>query len=104
MSRGLAVYRILMRTVNNVFKDDDTAIQLARRDIRSQFTANRLASGPELDGMFAAGEEAASFLRSCVVQARLNDRGNYEMKIEKHHTGAVAEEAAIRPPRPPLDK
>ena len=30
------------------------------------------------------------------MQAKLNERGNYEMRLEPHHADAVAEEAAIR--------
>lgn len=99
------------------------------------------------------GEEAADFIRTYVVQARLNERGNYgvlprrcckmtilltlltsglagmlsfntlctwvsldrvpmlivltsvlcstAMQLEEHHSDTVAEEAALRPPRPP---
>ena len=58
------------------------------------------ATGEAARQLLADAEEAASFLRTYVVQARLNERGNYRMTVQPHHADTVAEEAALRGPRP----
>ena len=89
-----------------------------------------------IEMLCAEGRDAADFLMQNVVQAQLNDRGNYggcthlyhlqlqwgadssyvlelvcmsargclggaAMTVEQQHVGSVAEEAALRPDRPP---
>lgn len=49
----------------------------------------------------AEAAEAADFIGSYVVQAALNDRGNYTMTVQPEHTGALAEpvEPGMKLPR-----
>lgn len=71
--------------------------QNARREIRSKFQASAAEQDHgRLKQLLGEGREAADFIRTFVVQAKLNKRGNYEMKVEKHHANTEAEEAAIR--------
>lgn len=72
-------------------------IQNSKLELRSKFEANRrVADSGAVKKLLAEGEEAASFIKTFVVQAKLNDRGNYEMKVQPHHADATAEEAALR--------
>jgi len=72
-------------------------LQQSRRELRSKFEANKSVSDQAAQNkLLAEGEEAASFIRTFVVQAKLNERGNFQMKPEPHHADTVAEEAALR--------
>ncbi|KAL3146600.1 hypothetical protein ABBQ32_000835 [Trebouxia sp. C0010 RCD-2024] len=94
---GLSVYRLCLRSVQQSFKGDHFMLQSSRKELRSKFEANRLVSDTTaVKKLLAEGEEAASFIKTFVVQAKLNERGNFEMKVEPHHANATAEEAAIR--------
>ena len=42
--------------------------------------------------------DAAQFIRDFVVQAQMNERGNFAMKPEAHHAGMEAEDTVL-PPR-----
>lgn len=81
------------------FRGDTVTLTASRKELRARFDESRLSSlgtQQEIDQALADAAEAADFLRTFVVQAKLNERGNYEMKLEPHHADAVAEEAAIR--------
>ncbi|CAK0779825.1 hypothetical protein CVIRNUC_004863 [Coccomyxa viridis] len=83
------------------FRDDDFMQQSARNEVRSKFEASAGVSDPAaVDKLCAEGRDAAKFLTQYVVQAELNERGNYAMSVEPHHTDSVAEEAALRPGKP----
>ena len=82
------------------FCGDTVTLTASRKELRARFDETRRSSGAlgaqEIDQALADAAEAADFLRTFVVQAKLNERGNYEMKLESHHADTVAEEAAIR--------
>ena len=86
------------------FRGDTVTLNASRKELRARFDESRASlAGQEqqqqqeqIDQALADAAEAADFLRTFVVQARLNERGNYEMKLEPHHADTVAEEAAIR--------
>lgn len=88
----------------SAFRGDTATLKASRKELRARFDDSRatLAGGggqqhqEQIDQALADAAEAADFLRTFVVQAKLNERGNYEMKLEPHHADAVAEEAAIR--------
>ncbi|KAK9826730.1 hypothetical protein WJX81_002385 [Elliptochloris bilobata] len=99
-SRPLAVYRLLLRSVNKAFRNDDEMLLKSAQEIRSRYQAAASETDPAaVARLCAEGEEAADFIRTYVVQARLNERGNYAMQVEEHHADTIAEEAALRPPR-----
>ena len=88
--------------LDSAFRGDTVTLNASRKELRARFDENRasLSSGgqqqEQIDQALADAAEAADFLRTFVVQAKLNERGNYEMKLEPHHADTVAEEAAIR--------
>ncbi len=96
------------QNTNSAFRGDTVTLTASRKELRARFDESRrstsLGGGSEqqqqqqeqIDQALADAAEAADFLRTFVVQAKLNERGNYEMKLEPHHADAVAEEAAIR--------
>lgn len=85
------------------FRGDTVTLNASRTELRARFDESRASLSSagvqqqeQIDQALADAAEAADFLRTFVVQAKLNERGNYEMKLEPHHADAVAEEAAIR--------
>ncbi|CAL5221847.1 g4107 [Coccomyxa viridis] len=99
--QSLSVYREFLRSIKQAFKNDEFMQQTARNEVRTKFQGSSGVTDPaEIDKLCAEGRDAARFLTQYVVQAELNERGNYAMSVEPHHTDAVAEEAALRPDRP----
>ncbi|KAK9914943.1 hypothetical protein WJX75_002676 [Coccomyxa subellipsoidea] len=73
----------------------------ARQEVRTRFKSAAGVTEPEeIEKLCAEGRDAANFLGQYVVQAQLNERGNFAMSVEPHHTETVAEEAALRPDKP----
>lgn len=71
----------------------------SKSELRSKFDQATGADGDAATSAVADAHEAADFLRTYVVQAQLNERGNYRMTVEEHHVDTVAEEGEIRGPR-----
>eukprot|EP00897_Mesotaenium_endlicherianum_P010439 jgi/Mesen1/9423/ME000618S08812 len=89
---GVIAFRRLLRAQRVIFKGDDFARSEAMKAIRSGFDENRHVSDPqEIQRLAGEAHEAAEFLRLNVVQAKLNSQGNYEMKLQEEHAGAVAQ-------------
>ena len=53
--------------------------------MRNNFNANAQATGDELDAALLGIDEAHEMLTMNFVQGTLNERGNYEVTIEKDH-------------------
>jgi len=50
----------------------------SRKQIRDEFEAHRnVGAGEELDNLFKKAQEAIEFMKVNIVQAKLNERGNY---------------------------
>lgn len=96
---ALAAYRDVLRAARQAFKNDAHALAASRAELRGKFNEAADAQGDAAAAAVADAHEAADFLRTYVVQAELNERGNYAMTVEKHHVDAVAEEGEIRGPR-----
>ncbi|KAI1280870.1 Complex III assembly factor LYRM7 [Halotydeus destructor] len=77
----LACYKALMKTRQNTFKGDEEALQTLKDKIRVEFENNKDVKSGEVEQLLKSGWEAENFLRTSVVQAKLNERGNYEV----HH-------------------
>ncbi|GAQ77757.1 hypothetical protein KFL_000030350 [Klebsormidium nitens] len=101
---ALAGFRHLLRAQRKSFAGDSVMQAGAVKEIRSHFEKNRDASDPEEVQKLVAGcYDAADFLSTFVVQAELNDRGNYEMKLQPEHAEKVAEDVGTAPTmRPPI--
>ncbi|KAK9829909.1 hypothetical protein WJX72_008604 [[Myrmecia] bisecta] len=93
MSKALDVYRTLLRSITTAFRGDASMLESARQEIRSKFKeAASLTDQQEISRRFAEGEEAADFIRTYVVQAKLNERGNFAMQVQPEHADTTAEE------------
>lgn len=74
-----SVMRRLIRARRFAFKGDEELLRTAQAAIRGHFQTNRDASPEKLPKMLKEAEDAIEFLRNNVVQAPLNDRGNYQV-------------------------
>ncbi|KAK9864299.1 hypothetical protein WJX84_004057 [Apatococcus fuscideae] len=97
----LAAYRVLLRSITAAFKGDAFMLRQSKLEVRHKYQeASSLTDAAEVQKRVAEAKEAADFIRTNVVQAKLNGRGNFAMHVEEHHADSTAEEAAIRPNRP----
>ena len=68
----------------------------ARAEIRGKFEESRALADPEaIWRLVAESRDAADFIRDYVVQAQLNERGNYAMKVQPHHAGTEVQDTVL---------
>eukprot|EP01138_Halocafeteria_seosinensis_P012070 gb/GECG01012336.1/.p1 GENE.gb/GECG01012336.1/~~gb/GECG01012336.1/.p1 ORF type:complete len:148 (+),score=23.00 gb/GECG01012336.1/:1-444(+) len=83
-----AGYRRLLRVCHRKFQGDEYAFRIARQEARNQIDQNKHVNDPEMIWQLVQGfDEAAEFLAANVAQGRLNERGNYEMKVNEEELG-----------------
>lgn len=74
------------------FRGDPVMLPAARVEIRERFEEGRTASeASDVDRRISDANDAAEFIRGFVVQARPNERGNLELKLEPQHANKQAE-------------
>ncbi|KAM3574156.1 hypothetical protein VYU27_003875 [Nannochloropsis oceanica] len=79
----LGGYRRLLRLRLQVFVGDQYAIDQARLQLRAEFLKHRHVQNPdELNGLIAGIREVEEMFSENIVQARLNDAGNYEVNLK----------------------
>lgn len=77
----------------------------AQREIRQQFEQNKDVSDPtQITELLAAGNETAEFIATSIVQAKVNDRGHYEVALEDRHADADLEPVVPGMKLPKADK
>ncbi|XP_010545016.2 PREDICTED: mitochondrial zinc maintenance protein 1, mitochondrial [Tarenaya hassleriana] len=94
MARGeaLIAYRALLRATRKSFAGDTEMLSASAAEIRKKFEENRnVSSESDIPRLLEEAREAAHFISTMIVQARLNDRGGYEVKASKEHAGATLE-------------
>ncbi|CAA6662044.1 unnamed protein product [Spirodela intermedia] len=72
----LSAYRTLLRATRKTFAEDTLMLTQSAMEVRKKFEENR---------------EAAQFISTMIVQAKLNSRGGFEVKPSKEHAGATLE-------------
>ena len=77
-NEAVRVFRSLLRTRRQCFAGDRDMLAASAKQIREEFDANRnVASGEELDNLISKAREGIEFMKVNIVQAKLNERGNY---------------------------
>ncbi|XVE73328.1 hypothetical protein DITRI_Ditri11bG0108800 [Diplodiscus trichospermus] len=92
MVRGevLSAYRALLRATRKSFAGDTLMLNASATEVRKKFDANRhVTSEPDIQRLLEEACEASHFISTMIVQAKLNDRGGYEVKPSKGHAGAT---------------
>ena len=77
-----AAYKSLHRARQSVFKNDNVALEAAKYKIREEFRKNAGEKDPvKIAELAKIAEETAVILRKTVVQAVMNENGNYKLNI-----------------------
>ncbi|KAJ6723426.1 COMPLEX III ASSEMBLY FACTOR LYRM7 [Salix koriyanagi] len=89
---ALSAYRALLRATRKSFTGDSLMLKASASEVRKKFEENRDASSEtEIQKLLEEAREASDFVATMIVQAKLNDRGGYEVKPDKDHAGATLE-------------
>ena len=79
---SLGAFRTLLRAAKETFQSDAIAIKRCRDEARRHFFLNSQETDSEkIKALVAEAFDAATFLKESVVQAKLNSKGVYEMKV-----------------------
>lgn len=79
MLRG---YRKLLRSSRKLFANDTEALAGASKELRAQFEKHRyVTDAVELDALVKDIDDVFEMMEVNLVQARLNERGNYEVGL-----------------------
>ncbi|XP_073143718.1 mitochondrial zinc maintenance protein 1, mitochondrial [Henckelia pumila] len=91
-SEALSAYRAVLRATRRTFAGDTLMLRESASEVRKKFEENRhVTSAADLQRLLEEAREASHFISNMIVQAKLNDRGGYEVKPEKDHAGATLE-------------
>jgi len=83
---ALQLYKHLLRTRAMVFANDPIALEITRQKIREGYDKNRsLTEEKDIRKNIQNGYDVILVLKTEVVQAPINDRGNYEVKVRDEH-------------------
>lgn len=73
--------RRLVTAMHNAFKGDDALLSAGRATLREHLSKNANAKPDKIPDLVQEMDTAATFLRTNVVQAQLNQRGNYAVDV-----------------------
>lgn len=80
VNEARSLFRSLLRVRRKAFEGDEVMAVAAALQIRHEFEVNRNVTDPDtLRLCMTKAREAVDFISMNVVQAKLNDRGNYGM-------------------------
>ena len=80
--RGVQAYRRLLRSVQKAFGNDKFALNNARIELKKEFVKSKnVVNNNELTELYKGVDEVDDMLNFHLVQASLNQRGNYGMNI-----------------------
>ncbi|CAF2264060.1 hypothetical protein BRARA_D00053 [Brassica rapa] len=89
---ALIAYRALLRATRKSFAGDTEMLKASASEIRKKFEENRhVASDSDIPRLLEEAREATEFISTMIVQAKLNERGGYEVKASQEHAGATLE-------------
>ncbi|KAJ1454134.1 hypothetical protein M885DRAFT_618376 [Pelagophyceae sp. CCMP2097] len=92
--QGLSAFRRLMRARAQLFKNDELALFESRMKLREEFSAQReVSEAAELVELFKGVDEIEDLLKNNIVQGKINERGNVEVKLAARNEA----EARMRP-------
>ncbi|GAB2290478.1 hypothetical protein Dimus_024755 [Dionaea muscipula] len=88
----LRAYREVLRATRKSFAGDTQMLKASVIEARSKFEENRhVDSESDIQRLLGDAREASQFISTMIVQARLNDRGGYEIRPGIEHAGATLE-------------
>ncbi|KAL3644763.1 hypothetical protein CASFOL_009943 [Castilleja foliolosa] len=91
-TEAIQVFRTVLRATRKTFAGDALMLRESASEVRKKFEENRHVTSPaDLSRLLEEAREASQFISTMIVQAKLNERGGYEVKPEKVHIGATLE-------------
>ncbi|CAI9767825.1 unnamed protein product [Fraxinus pennsylvanica] len=91
-NEALCAYRAVLRATRKAFAGDTLMLRESAAEVRKKFEENRhVTSSADLQRLLEEAREASQFISTMIVQAKLNERGGYEVKPSKEHAGATLE-------------
>jgi hypothetical protein len=95
----LQSYKTMLFTIRSVFRGDKEAIYQASQQARIAYLKNQHEANVEnVQNLLLEASDAMEFLRTNIVQAKLNEQGNYEMKLHSI-SNDPAEQISISAPQ-----
>ncbi|KAL1197848.1 hypothetical protein V5N11_027493 [Cardamine amara subsp. amara] len=89
---ALIVYRALLRATRKSFAGDSEMLKASASEIRKKFEENRhVASNSDIPRLLEEARDTVQFISTKIVQAKINERGGYEMKASQEHAGFTLE-------------
>lgn len=86
MATARGAYRALLKAQRQLFGGDVEALALAKTQTRAEFMRHSAEQDAATVGrLLDDAMETAQFMRTSIVQGRLNDKGNYEVTPEARH-------------------
>ncbi|KAI2504430.1 hypothetical protein MHU86_10019 [Fragilaria crotonensis] len=96
--RAISGYRRLFRARNKLFQGDIRALAESKIAIRAEFEKNRVVSDPHhLEGLLVMIDEAEDMMLHGIVQGKLNEHGNYEVKVKAEHADSGGPVTTVEP-------
>ncbi|KAF2315012.1 hypothetical protein GH714_037553 [Hevea brasiliensis] len=84
--------RALLRATRKSFAGDSVMLNASASEVRKKFEENcHVTSQTEIQRLLEEASEASDFISTMIVQAKLNERGGYEVKLGQDHAGATLE-------------
>ncbi|CAI9105427.1 OLC1v1004345C1 [Oldenlandia corymbosa var. corymbosa] len=91
-AEALRAYRAVLKATRKSFAGDTVMLNGSAQEVRKKFEENRhVTSDSDVQRMLDEAREAAHFISTMIVQAKLSDRGGYEVKLDKEHADATLE-------------
>ncbi|KMT05994.1 hypothetical protein BVRB_7g164810 [Beta vulgaris subsp. vulgaris] len=88
----LQAYREVLKATRKSFAGDTQMLKASAKEVRTKFEDNRKVTDElDIQKLINDAREASHFVSTMIVQAKLNDRGGYEVKPSTEHAGATLE-------------
>ncbi|RZC80751.1 hypothetical protein C5167_043305 [Papaver somniferum] len=88
----LNAYRLVLRSTRKSFKGDTLMLNESAAEVRKRFEENRhVNSDAEIKRLVEEAEEAAGFISTMIVQAKLTPQGGYAVKATNDHKDLTLE-------------
>ncbi|KAL3827823.1 hypothetical protein ACJIZ3_016625 [Penstemon smallii] len=89
---AVRAYRAVLRATRTAFAGDTLMLRESAAEARKKFEENRHVTSPAyVSRLLEEAREASQFISTMIVQAKLNERGGYEVKPGRDHAGATLE-------------
>ncbi|KAI5650014.1 hypothetical protein M9H77_36019 [Catharanthus roseus] len=91
-TEALRAYRQVLKATQKSFAGDTLMLRESAAEVRKKFEENRhVSSEADVQRLLDEAREASQFISTMIVQAKLNNRGGYEVQLGKEHAEGTLE-------------